>query len=196
VTGPEFDDLVGGDVPAGERERLRGAHEALIIAGPPPELPPGLEHAPDPEPKVPFLPQRRRFTAIAIAAALALAALMGGYVLGQKRAGGFQTAWVVQMQGAGASASIKVGNADSAGNWPMLLTVSGLPKLPPGGYYELALTRGGRPAASCGTFVVESGATDVKLNAPYRLKSFRGWIVTRHVPGTSAEPVVLRTNRI
>ena len=72
---PDFDELVGGDLPDGERARLRQAHDALLAAGPPPELPPTLAHAPDPEPRVSFLPQRRRFTLIGLAAALALAVL-------------------------------------------------------------------------------------------------------------------------
>ena len=114
MTGPDFDELIGGDVPAAEREQLLGAHEALLAAGPPPELPPGLEHAPDPEPKVSFLPKRRRYTAFAVAAAIALVALMGGYAFGQKRAGGgFHTAWVAQLQGPSATGSIKVGTRDS-----------------------------------------------------------------------------------
>ena len=54
MNGPEFDDLIGADVPAGERERLLSAHEALLTAGPPAELPPGLEQAPNPEPKRPI----------------------------------------------------------------------------------------------------------------------------------------------
>ena len=194
MTAPEFDDLIGADVPAGEREQLRGAHEALRTAGPPPELPPGLEHAPDPEPKVTFLPKRRRYTAFAIAAAIALIALLGGFAWGQKHAG-FHAAWVAQLSGPGATASLKVGDVDSAGNWPMRLSVHGLARLPAGGYYELLLTRKGKPVASCGTFVVESSGTDVRLNAPYRLKTFDGWVVARHV-GRGSEPIVLRTARI
>ncbi len=197
MTGPEFDDLIGGDVSAGERERLFGAHEALLTAGPPPELPPGLEHAPDPEPKVSFLPKRRRYTAFAIAAAIALAALMGGYAVGQKRSGGgFHTAWVAQLQGPSARASLKVGAQDAAGNWPMILSVHGLARLPTGGYYELLLTRKGKRAASCGTFVVNAGSTDVRLNAPYKLKTFDGWVVARHLAGRADEPVVLRTSKV
>lgn len=197
MTGFEFDDLIGGDVPAEERERLLGAHEALLAAGAPPELPPGLAHAPDPEPKVSFLPRRRRYTAFAIAAAVALAALMGGYAFGQKSAGGgFRTAWVAQLQGPGASASLKVGNQDTAGNWPMILTVSGLERLPAGGYYELLLTRKGKPVASCGSFIVHAGSTDVRLNAPYKLKTFDGWVVARHLADRSSEPVVLRTSKV
>jgi hypothetical protein len=196
VTGPEFDDLIGTDVPAGEREHLRGAHEALLAAGPPAELPPGLEHAPDPEPKVSFLPKRRRYTALAAAAAVALLALMGGFAWGQKHGGGFRTAWVAQLQGPSASGSLRVGNQDAAGNWPMRLTVQGLAPLRTGGYYELLLTRKGKPVASCGTFVVDSSGTDVRLNAPYKLKTFDGWVVARHITGRPGEQIVLRTIRI
>ncbi len=196
MTGPEFDDLIGGDIPAGEREHLHGAHEALLAAGPPPELPPGLEHAPDPEPKVTFLPKRRRYTALAAAAAIALLALLGGFAWGQKHGGGFRTAWVAQLQGPGATASLRVGDKDSAGNWPMRLSVQGLAALPAGGYYELLLTRKGKPVASCGTFVVDTGNTDVRLNAPYNLKTFNGWVVARHMMGSSSEPIVLRTARV
>jgi len=197
VTGPDFDELIGADVPDGEREHMLGAHEALLIAGPPPELPPGLEHAPNPEPKVTFLPNRRRYTALAAAAAIALVALMGGFAWGQKHGGRFHTAWVAELQGPSATGSLKVGDQDSAGNWPMTLSVEGLAQLPSGGYYELLLTRKGKPVASCGTFVVSSGgATDVRLNAPYKLKTFDGWVVARHLAGTRGDRVVLRTARI
>ena len=197
MTGPEFDDLIGGEVPAGERERLLGAHEALLMAGPPAELPPGLEHAPDPEPKVSYLPKRRRYTVIATAAAVVLVAVAAGYTFGKNHAGGgFRTAFVAQLQGVGATGSLKVGGVDSAGNWPMILSVEGLRRLPAGGYYELLLTRDGKPVASCGTFIVDSGGTRVRLNAPYKLKTFDGWVVARHLAGRSDEPVVLRTIRI
>ena len=46
---PDFDDLIGGDVPAEERERLRRAHELLVEAGPPPELSPEMESVPWPD---------------------------------------------------------------------------------------------------------------------------------------------------
>ncbi len=196
MIGPEFDDLVGPDVPAREREHLLRAHEALVIAGPPPELPPGLEHAPDPEPKVSFLPSRRRYTALAAAAAIALLALLGGFAWGQRHGGDFRTAWVAQLQGPSATGSLRVGARDSAGNWPMRLSVDGLARLPAGGYYELLLTRKGKPVASCGTFVVDSGSTDVRLNAPYKLKTFDGWVVARHLAGHNDEPIVLRTARV
>jgi hypothetical protein len=197
VTAPDFDELIGEDVPAGERQHMLGAHEALLIAGAPPELPPGLERAPNPEPKVSFLPNRRRYTALAAAAAIALVALMGGFAWGQKHGGRFHTAFVAELQGPSATASLQVGNKDSAGNWPMTLSVDGLRQLPAGSYYELLLTRKGKPVASCGTFVVSSGGgTDVRLNAPYKLKTFDGWVVARHLAGQHGEQIVLRTARI
>jgi hypothetical protein len=40
VSGPpNFDELIGPDLPPGDRERLRRVHELLVAAGPPPEMP-------------------------------------------------------------------------------------------------------------------------------------------------------------
>ncbi len=69
----------------------------------------------------------------------------------------------------------------------MELTVSGLPD----GRYELVLTRGGKPVASCGVFLVR-GRTVTLLNAPYRLREYDGWAVTR--PGS--ERILLQTDEI
>ncbi len=194
---PDFAELVGADVPAEERERLQRAHELLVAAGPPPELPPELAAVPSPEPKVTLLPQRRRFTAIGLAAALALAAFFAGYFIGGTRSGGFHVAAVSEMHGTaaapGALATIRLAERDSAGNWPMKLSVRGLKPLPRGGYYELYLSRHGRPAASCGTFTVHAGTTTVRLNAPYPLKEYDGWVVTRHASGRPGESPVLLT---
>ncbi len=94
---PDFNELVGADLPADERERLRHAHELLVQAGPPPELPPSLEHVPDPDPKVTLLPQRRRYTAIGLAAALALTAFAAGDLAGGFRGSSFTAASVTAM---------------------------------------------------------------------------------------------------
>ena len=198
---PDFDELVGTEVPGGERERLRRAHELLVAAGPPPELSPALERAPEVGGRVHFLPQRRRGALLLLAAALAAAAFGGGFLAGAVTRGGSTTnaAFVVSMHGTPAApsalASIRLEDVDSAGNWPMRLTVQGLPKLPSGGYYELYLTRHGHIGATCGTFNVHGGRTVVRLNAPYRLNRFDGWIVTRHLPGQSdgARRAVLTT---
>jgi hypothetical protein len=39
---PDFEELVGADLSPEEQARLRRAHDLLIAAGPPPELPPAL----------------------------------------------------------------------------------------------------------------------------------------------------------
>ena len=56
------------------------------------------------------------------------------------------------------------------------------------------LSRGAdQRAASCGTFRVAGSKDDIRLNAPYRLDKFNGWIVTREKPGSNTHPVVLTT---
>jgi len=194
---PDFDELVGDDLPAEERDRLRRAHELLLAAGPPPELPPSLARPPDPEPKLSYLPKRRRFTVIGIAAALAFVAFGAGYVTGGGRHDGFTTAAVKAMHGTrlapGASATIRIAGPDEAGNWPMRFSVSGLKPLEHG-YYELYLTKHGKPIAPCGTLTVHPGTTTVRLNAPYELENFSGWVVTRHDRGVKGDgPVLLTT---
>jgi hypothetical protein len=195
---PDFDELVGDDLDAEERTRLLRAHELLLAAGPPPELPPSLAQPPDPEPKVAYLPVRRRFTVLGIAAALALAAFGAGYFTGGARNNGFSTAAVAAMHGTrlapNARATIRIAEPDAAGNWPMRFSVTGLAQLRPGQYYELYLTKDGKPTASCGTFTVHAGTTDVRLNAPYELRKFSGWVVTRHDQSRRGDgPVLLTT---
>jgi hypothetical protein len=79
---------------------------------------------------------------------------------------------------ANASASLAVFDLDSAGNWPMELTVAGLPPAGSGRPYELWLTRGGKLAALCGGFFTDStGWATVPMNAPYRFDEFDGWVI-------------------
>ena len=89
--------------------------------------------------------------------------------------------WVVRLHApagtAAANAALRVGAPDDAGNWPMHLVATGLPRLESGGYYAVFLTRHGKPVGLCGTFVVRGGTADAYLNAPYRLRG-AGWIVT------------------
>ena len=83
---PDFDDVVGGDVPAQERERLRRAHELLIEAGPPAELSPELESVPWPDDALGPVWGRRKAAKprrpLLLAAALATAVVVG-FLLGQ-----------------------------------------------------------------------------------------------------------------
>jgi hypothetical protein len=181
---PDFDELVGGDdLAPDERERLRRVHDLLVAAGPPAELPPALATSEHRDAAVVPIrrPSRRRLAVAAVlAAALALAAFGVGYFVGDSGDDGSAEAeFVLAMTGPGASASLMVFHIDKAGNWPMKMTVQGLPELPTGQRYELWLTKQGKLSASCGRFVVGKGRTIVPLNAPYRLKQFDGWVVTR-----------------
>jgi hypothetical protein len=194
---PDFRELVGEDLAPDERERLERVHELLIEAGPPPELPPALTQ-PDlderEESAVAFLPRRRVGLMLGLAAAVALVAFVGGFVAGQARHT-FPTAFDVPMHGtalaANATGTIHVGDLDASGNWPLKLVVHGLKPLPKGQYYEMFLTRKGRPVVTCGTFRISSGES-VRLNAPYLLRT-GGWIVTLERPASNAHPVVLTT---
>jgi hypothetical protein len=193
VSRPNFDELVGKDLPAAERERLRRAHDLLVAAGPPPEMP----RLPA-SPPVRALP-RRRVAALLIAAALALAAFGAGwFVRGTNDE--FDVRRAVPMRSTAnapnASALIELGYPDDEGNWPMLVTVRGLKPLPKGGYYELLLTRDGKPVAVCGSFKVKSqGLTTVRLGASYNLRNFDGWVVRPYVHDRNAfnQLIFLRT---
>jgi len=200
---PDFNELVGGDLPAAEAERLRRAHDLLLAAGPIPELPPGLaepslgEHRTRRDENVyQLLPRRRAGAALAIAAAIALIAFLSGYLAGYRH-DGFTAQYSVPMHaaaGLGASAQIKIGTRDSQGNLPLRLEVKGLPKLNQGGYYEMYLTRG-KHIWTCGTFTAGGQNTvNVRLTVPYELEHSDGWIVTKKLPGRPAPgPTVLTT---
>ena len=194
MSGPNFDELVGTDLPPDERERLRRVHDLLVAAGPPPEMPQLLA-----SPPVRAL-RRRRVAALLIAAAVALAAFGAGWVVRGTTNDEFEVRRAVPMRSTAnapnASALIELGYPDDDGNWPMLVTVRGLKPLPKGGYYELLLTRKGKPVAVCGSFKVKSqGATTVRLGASYNLGNFDGWVIRPYVHDRDKfnELVFLRT---
>ena len=201
---PDFDELVGADLGRAERERLEHVHDLLLTAGPPPELTPELERGPTLAMTL-GRPSRRRVerrVALLAAAVLVLVlAFLGGYLAGHgsggSLVGGHTLKLIGTAQAPAALASLHVKDADPAGNWPMTLSVTGLPKLPRHGYYEVFLTRNGKIFAPCGTFLVNSaaGAVSVSLNAPYELHRGDGWVVTKQLPGhREAGPVVLAQN--
>jgi hypothetical protein len=198
---PDFDQLVGADVEAAERARLQRVHALLVQAGPPAELSPELEAGPALGLTISrrrgARPIRRGVLLLAAAIAILALAFLGGYVVGNG-GGGTASAKVLKLTGTPAApsalASLQIEPVDAAGNWPMQLSVTGLPKLQGRAYYAVFLVRDGRPYAPCGAFKVASGgATTVELNAPYRLKHGDTWVVTRQSPD-SREPgtVVLR----
>jgi hypothetical protein len=187
---PRFDDLVDEPLAPDERERLERVHDLLVAAGPPPELSPQVERGPS---LAMTLGQRRRgnqrrLALLAAALSVIAAIFLAGYIAGN-RGGGLAAAKTVQLRGTTAApnalASLVVQDADAAGNWPMRLTATGLPKLPARGYYAVYLTRNGKPLLPCGVFVVRSehGAVSVQLNAPYRVRSGDSWVVTKELPG-------------
>jgi hypothetical protein len=194
---PDFDDLVGRDLPDDERQRLRRAHELLVQAGPPPELSPELDEVPWPDEALGPVWERKRAPKpffrrpIVLAAALATA-LVGGFLLGQSAnssSTSIDAQRVVKLHGTSldsdALATLELGKADRDGNWPMVLHVTGLQKLAEGGYYDLYLTKGGKPLVLCGTFNVKRGEAVVRFTAAYDLEHFdkNGWVVTRQPPG-------------
>lgn len=201
---PDFRELVGDDLAADEEARLRRIHDLLLFVGPPPELPPAVATAPGTFEEVEHeqerlrelgLPPRGRGRVLALAGALVAAALIAGFLVGRAD-GGFETDYSVAMratpQAQGASALIDVGKRDDAGNWPLRLKVSGLPPLPEGGWYELYLTRGGKPVASCGTFRTRPGTSEVRLNAPYSFEGPHGWVIVEQRAGRRPSRPLLR----
>jgi hypothetical protein len=194
----DFDDLVDtGGLDPDEEARLRRVHALLVQAGPPEELPPSLERPPTQPPGeagqvIPF-PRTagRRMRAYGLlAAAVAAAVFGGGFLLGHSKArqASFDAIRIVPMHGVGAgsgsTASIRIADRDAVGNWPMLISVRGLPEQANrSSYYELWVTKNGKAVAPCGGFRVRGDRTTVELSVPYSLKQFDGWVVTASIPG-------------
>ena len=203
---PDFDELIGNDLPAEERERLRRTHELLVQAGPPAELSPELEKVPWPDESLGPLWQRRRKPLtqrpLLIASTLA-AALLVGVMLGRASStdspASLEASRSVELRGTAldpdASATLLLGERDPHGNWPMVLQVRGLDDLGEGGYYDLYLTRDGEPRVLCGTFNARGREVVIRLSAAYDLSRFdrNGWVVTRQPRGHhEPDQIVLR----
>ena len=110
---------------------------------------------------------------------MALGAASVGYVLSEPGASWHAVAMRATAAAPQARATLRIGDADDAGNWPMTLSVRGLPRLPAGGYYEMFLTEKGRVVGSCGTFRTTAGTTVVQLNDPYPLGEYSRWVIRR-----------------
>jgi hypothetical protein len=194
--------MVGTDMSAAERARLQYAHDLLLEAGPMPELPSQLEEPVKPPSAdiIPYFPRRRYAAASVAAAALIAVAFGAGYLAGQSggNGNGFDAVRKVRMHGTAraqnALASVQIGNRDDTGNWPMLIKLSSLHTLAAGAYYELWLTKNGKPTAPCGAFRADEGTTSVTLTVSYTLKDFDGWVVTEQDAGQQEPgPVLLTT---
>ena len=191
-------------------DRIERVEQLLRTAGPAPELPPSLAEPPRvdellvDEPRRERRATRRPWLALGFAGAFAAGAFAVGYVAGD-RGNGIDPVAEIAMHGivptAAASADLVVGEPDGDGNVPIEMEVRGLPSLPAGGWYDLLLSKGGRPTVSCGTFTTGPGTTTVRLNVGYALGEWReqgrydGWVITAHVPSRpqSANNVLLTT---
>jgi hypothetical protein len=198
---PDFHELIGDEGTPEELAALRRAHDLLLAAGPPPELSPRLAEPPRTRERLGWWHQRRNQFAFGLATGVAAAAFGVGYLVGGQGSTEFAGSRSLEMHGLGglaaAHASLAVGGQDVAGNYPLKMTLRGLPAVPNGGWYELLLSKHGRPTLSCGTFRTARRAVTVRLSVPYDLtdfpKLFDGWVVTLHAPGEKQVPVVMTT---
>jgi hypothetical protein len=200
---PEFRELVGDEGDDEELGRLRQVHDLLVAAGPPPELSVAVADPPEvEESKVLEFKRRRPGALIGIAVAAAAAAFIIGYAVGDRQ-NSFSAQTTIPMHGVGidraARADIGVADHDEGGNYPLQMRVQGLSHAPKGGWYELLLSKKGKPTASCGDFAVDGGETTVRLSVPYDLadwhqkKLYDGWVVVLHRPGQKTAPIVMTT---
>jgi hypothetical protein len=195
--GPDFRDLVGDELSPDEEARLRRAHDLLVAAGPPPELPQKLAEPPTPQGQLVSLAQKRLRTGLVLAAALVLAAFALGYLIGAGNDGsgsGFEPVQTAVLgKSGGRLAVVRIGHTDDNGNTPMLVTLEGLDHLPDGDYYTLFMTRGGKPIATCGTFNVDDDkTTSVRLNVGYEIDRFDGLMLAEWRRDTRADKPLLR----
>jgi hypothetical protein len=187
---PDFFDLVGDEGTPEELEQLRRTHDMLLAAGPPPELSPRLAEAPRAHSRSSLLLRRHRSAAFLLAAAVVAGAFGIGLLIGDRDSSGFTQSRAVPMHGLGqlasARATLGVGEQDSAGNYPLKMAVRGLPPLGTGGWYELLLSKGGKPTLPCGSFASATKGVTVRMSVPYDLtlfpKLFDGWVVVAHPP--------------
>ena len=173
-----FDELVGEIDDPRERARLQRVHELLLSVDAPPERSPTPGDAAPPSPAS-LLPRRRGRALILLAAAVGAGLFFAGWVAGA-RGGDTDPELVIAMSGPGATGSIELLPQDASGNWPMNVLVRGLDaSRDRSDYYELWLTKRGKPVELCGRFTVHPGVTTVTLSVPYGLRNYDGWVVTR-----------------
>lgn len=179
---PDFRELVGGDLPPEELERLRRVDSVLRrVPAPPHDVPASLTQAVAVVPLA-ARPQRRgRRLALGLAFAAALAAVSFG--IGQWSGSRFEVDYTVDLaptaSAPGAEAAVRVGHRDEgSGNVELLVDVSGLPRLGESEDYALWLERDGEWAATCGYFAVGDGTTTVRMTVSYEFRDFDAWIIS------------------
>jgi hypothetical protein len=189
---PDFYEIVGDEDSDDDLESLRHVHDLLVSADPPPPI---AEHRARAPRVTALIPRRRVVAALSFATAVSVAiGLALGYTIGH--GSGFQSQFTRPMHGIGAasaaSALINIGSEGEAGNRTLEMTVRSLPALPRGGWYELYLTKKGKPVLPCGTFqTTKSGNAHVNMNLPGDLTEY-GWNITA-LPQGQPPHVVLTT---
>jgi hypothetical protein len=197
-SGPDFRDLVGNDLAPDEEARLRRAHELLVDAGPPPELPQRLAEPPTPQGRLITLAQRRLRTGLVLAAALVLGAFAVGYLVGagnESSESGFEPVQTAVLGKSGDRlAVVRIGETDGDGNTTMLVTLENLDHLSGGDYYTLFMTRGGsKVMVTCGTFNVDDDkTTTVRFNVGYEIDRYDGLLLAEYRLATHKNKPLLR----
>jgi hypothetical protein len=192
----DFDDMIDPGVTEEERERLQHVHALLVQAGPPPELPASLEHGSRPDELArkrakPKSSVPRRLALLAAALILLGIAFGVGFGTGDRLSASTQPVAQLKLFGTGAAphgrARLDV-LPNVGGNWPMTLSVKGLPSVSAPMYYVVWLVRHGQRFAPCGSFVVSKNGIPLTLHltAPYSLEKGDTWIVTREGYGPRA----------
>ena len=207
---PNLNELIGAETTGAERQRLQHVHELLLEAGPPPELSDTLEAGPTLGMSLGKQQGRRTKPRVMLLLAAALGVVIvffAGYTLGGNGKNHHGTALAIAQQLNGtalvpkAQGTLQVWTSPDGHNWPMTLTVLGLPQLAPHSYYEVYLVRHGRLGGSCGLFRVGSNNSQdpvtVTLTSPYQLRQGDSWVVTRPGQGgMEPGPVVLRPGQV
>lgn len=181
---PDPEALIGPSLPGSRGDRLRRVHDALVRAGPLPDLPASLRQPPQIDVRAPRVDRKRTSPLPRVAAAAAAFLLAGAasstYALtdsAQTRRG--TLAMHATPAAPDARGVLTVGTRDHAGNVSITLHVRGLPSLPAGSVYEMYLTDKSRVVGACGVFRTDGGATVVHFNVPYELGEYSGWVITR-----------------
>jgi hypothetical protein len=199
-----FEDLVDlTDLSDEDEGRLRRVHQMLVAAGPPADLPidlstPTAVGGGEVVSLAQHRSRRRPVAALLIAATVAVACFGGGYLLATQASGksAIDVVRVVPMQGVqqNSFASLSVGASDQNGNWPIQLTVNGLPQLQDKESYYLMVWQNGKPVSFCGAFeVADHGSTTVTFNVAYKITKDTHWVVTRMAPGAKFPGHVVMT---
>jgi hypothetical protein len=121
---------------------------------------------------------------------VALVSFAGGLWVGRKD--NFEVRATIPLEATAsaprASALIRLGERDANGTWKLELSVSGLPELPPGGFYVLWLAKHGKYAGTCGSFRIAEGKTTYRWDAAYRLIDYDEWVISARPPGLPHDP--------